>query len=130
MEGLTFAQQSSYTSGGTFVSKLQYKLEAESFETFKTNLEVALRQMVNTIKGFKTVDVEEALKKFVELDFAKCASRNIWVLAHALLIMARGGKGKDPLELVPELSGKAGGKEGTLQRQTDLIRYIRFLSEK
>jgi len=113
--GLTFSQQSSYSSGGTFVSKFQHNLESESYETFLENLKYALSAEAQGRK-FSANNIENAIKLFEGMNFAKCASRNIWVLAHALLIMAK--YPKNPLDNV-DVKDKTD--------KVDLIRYIKFL---
>ena len=116
MEGsFTFSQQQSRSDKGTFVSKLQYQLELESYETFSENLKYALASEAQGRK-FRAIDVENAMKLFEGMNFAKCASRNIWILAHALLIIAK--YGKKALENV-DVKDKTD--------KVDLIRYIKFL---
>ncbi len=119
MEQLGFKEQQSFSSGGTFKSRSEYNKEQQSPETFFENLKKALNIMGN--KHGMTKYATSAIEKAHNMNSAKLLTRNIWILAIALL-MIESHKEK-ALKNVYKLELKQNEK-------VDVIRYIRFLNTR
>lgn len=118
MEELGWKEKQSFSSGGTFKSQLEHKLDRESQETFFTNLELAIKEMASKhgMNSYTTASLNYAQNYS---DIPKIQTRNIWILALALLLREKHG-----IEAM---------KAATKLRvdnaiMVDVIRYLRFLA--
>lgn len=116
---LGFKEMQSFSSGGTFKSQFEYNLEQESQETFFDNLKKALAIMGNL---HNIPNTENAMIIASSMNSTKILTRNIWVLALALLVMVKyGDKALENVKMLTKLEpiGKI-----------DVIRYIQFINDR